>query len=321
MDFMRKRYFLNGTACLAFAFMMLSCEPVQGEFSYNAPIALSDPYILEHDGVYYAYGAGDPDGIAVYRSTDLDLWVKESTLALHKDNSYGEDGFSSPCVIYSPIDDKYFMYYTAAERICTATSASPLGPFVQSVQKPMLDSPAYDPSVFRDADGTLYLYYTVSGNGSEIWVARLDETKEGLSSARAMCLSVSQSWEVRMGTINEAPCVVLHNGKYYMTYSANSDTGAEYAIGYAVSDSPRGVWEKYADNPILRGLEDKYEAAGHLSMFRDRWWNLKAVLHANHSPGNYATRYMYITDVAFSEDGGLVISDDFHMARRKYQED
>lgn len=315
---MKPRYFLKGIASLALVSALVSCEPAQSDFSYNAPIALSDPFILEHDGVYYAYGAGESDGIVVYQSDDLEFWKKESTLALHKDNSYGEDGFSSPQVIYSPLDDKYFMYYTAAERICCAVSDSPLGPFVQSEAKPLLDSPAYDPSVFRDVDGTLYLYYTVVNNGSEIWVARLDETLEGLAATRTKCLSVSQPWEVRMGTVNESPFVVEHDGRYYMTYSANSDTSPEHAIGYAVSDSPRDGWEKYADNPILRGLEEQYEAAGHLSMFRDKDWNLKAALHANHSPGNSVTRYMYITDVAFGENGELVISDDFHLARRRY---
>ncbi|MDR3183924.1 MAG: hypothetical protein LBT49_00750, partial [Prevotellaceae bacterium] len=53
-------------------------------------VLLADPFILYHEGVYYAYGTSSDDGIPVYTSHDLVLWKRHSTLALSKNNSYGD---------------------------------------------------------------------------------------------------------------------------------------------------------------------------------------------------------------------------------------
>jgi hypothetical protein len=40
--------------------------------------------------------------------------------------------------------------------------------------------------------------------------------------------------------------------RYYLTYSANNSAGPQYAVGYAVSDSPLGPFHKSPSNPILQ---------------------------------------------------------------------
>lgn len=42
----------------------------------NVPLA--DPFILLHDGTYYAYGTKAENGIAVFESDDLQTWRKAS---------------------------------------------------------------------------------------------------------------------------------------------------------------------------------------------------------------------------------------------------
>ena len=42
---------------------------------------------------------------------------------------------------------------------------------------------------------------------------------------------------------NEGAFMYKHNGKYYLTYSANL-WAREYAVGYAVADSPLGDFVK-----------------------------------------------------------------------------
>ena len=54
-------------------------------------VPLADPFILLHDGTYYAYGTKAEHGIAVFESDDLQTWRKASGraaegLALHKDD-------------------------------------------------------------------------------------------------------------------------------------------------------------------------------------------------------------------------------------------
>ncbi|MCC8144473.1 MAG: hypothetical protein LIO97_11740 [Tannerellaceae bacterium] len=56
-------------------------------------VALADLYILLYNNIYYAYGTNASDGIEVYTSDDLEIWEKHPTLALYKDNSWGDRWF------------------------------------------------------------------------------------------------------------------------------------------------------------------------------------------------------------------------------------
>ena len=49
---------------------------------------------------------------------------------------------------------------------------------------------------------------------------------------------------------NEGAFVVKHDGRYYMTYSANHTGFPHYGIGYATADTPLGPWVKAEENPI-----------------------------------------------------------------------
>ena len=70
-------------------------------------VPLADPFILLHDGTYYAYGTKAEHGIAVFESDDLQTWRQASGraaegLALHKDDVYGDRWFWAPevyCII------------------------------------------------------------------------------------------------------------------------------------------------------------------------------------------------------------------------------
>ncbi len=57
--------------------------------------------------------------------------------------------------------------------------------------------------------------------------------------------------------------MLKHGGKYYLTYSANHYRSPDYAIGYAVSDSPLGPFRKYEGNPILHKSERVYGTGHH----------------------------------------------------------
>ena len=92
-------------------------------------VRLADPFILLHDGIYYAYGTHHPRGIEYYTSNDLKKW-HYGGVALHRNNSYGERWFWAPEVYY--VEGKFYMYYTAEERICVAVADSPKGPFKQT---------------------------------------------------------------------------------------------------------------------------------------------------------------------------------------------
>lgn len=288
---------------LALFISILLCSSTNNKNVGKSPVALADPFIMLYDNLYYAYGTGAADGIEVYTSTDLKTWKKESKLALHKNDSWGNRWFWAPEVYYIKEKNKFFMYYSVDEHISVATSDSPFGPFVQQEKKPMIEGEkCIDNTLYIDDDGNPYLYFDRFNDGLNIWVAELEDDLMTIKeSTLTKCINVSQEWETVWPRVNEGCFVIKHKGIYYMTYSANSYESQFYGIGFATANSPMGPWTKYEGNPILQKPEDLV-GVGHSAMFRDKKGKLKIVFHAHRSKDSIHPRDMYIADVEFSND-------------------
>lgn len=286
-----------------------ACQSDDGGTSAHNPkyVNLGDPFILQHDETYYAYGTNDPEGIEVFTSKDLRTWERPADLArrlaLKKEDSYGEKWFWAPEVYR--IGNTFYMYYSADEHICVATSNSPLGPFVQAEQKPMLDTEkAIDNSLFVDDDGKAYLYFCRFNDGNNVWVAELYPSLEEIKTeTMTKCIHVSQDWELVWPRVNEGAFVVKHQDLYYMTYSANSFESPMYGVGFATSDSPMGPWVKSGLNPILQ-TPGKLSGTGHSANFYDRNGDLRIVFHAHYSATQIHPRRMHIGTIVFEEQNG-----------------
>lgn len=175
-------------------------------------VPLADPFILYDKGVYYAYGTGSDNGIPVYISRDLKNWKSPSGddkvhLALDKRDSYGNKWFWAPEVYL--IDGTYYMYYSAEEHICVATSESPLGPFRQKEKRPMIEGRNIDNSLFIDPNGQAYLFWVKIDTCNAIWVCELEKDLQTPRPDTARpCISMSQEWEKIWPSVNEGPFVI-----------------------------------------------------------------------------------------------------------------
>jgi len=294
-----KKLFLS-----SFIFLM-SISIISQESFKNVPLA--DPFILLYEGTYYAYGTGSPDGIEVITSNDLINWNRvdngRNGLALHKNDSYGEKWFWAPEVYF--VNGKFYMYYSAEEHMCVATSDSPLGPFVQDIKQPMLPGEkTIDNTLFIDEDSTPYLFFDRFNDGLNIWVAELeDDLKTIKKETLHPCIHVSQEWEEVWPRVNEGAFVIKQNGTYYMTYSANSYESQYYGIGCATATDIMGEWTKYSHNPLLQIPGNLY-GVGHSSMFKDNDGNWRIVFHAHQSENEIHPRNMFISKVYFKKIGG-----------------
>ena len=273
-------------------------------------VPLADPFILLHEGVYYAYGTGHNRGFPVYVSRDLVTWEKSPALALDMDDSFGKKWFWAPEVAYRKENKTFYMHYTAEERLCVATAKSPLGPFKQETKQPMRGERDIDSTLFVDDDGTPWLFFVRVANGQNIiWVAGLEQDwmtfKAGEPARR--CLGPEQDWETIDGRVTEGPSVFKHNGVYYLVYSANGYTSPDYAIGYATAASPRGPWKKANTNPILKKPRPGLVGTGHGALFFDKNGRLNYVFHAHASPHAIHPRKMYIARVSIDKNGSLSI--------------
>lgn len=144
----------------------------------------------------------------------------------------------------------------------TVTRKTPLVDFTKMPKgHPLYDGviKVIDASPFIDENGDKYLFFchdlggggTSHYNTSTIWgmkmidwhtpdystVAKLTETGK---------TKVTGGDDIREGNVNEAPFMIKHNGKYYLTFSVYSFTDKLYQVRQAIADSPLGEYTKVA---------------------------------------------------------------------------
>ncbi len=250
-------------------------------------LPIADPYVLYHNGKYYAYGTRI-NGFEVYISEDLKHWKRSGSLALPPENSWGTRWFWAPEVYYVQSTNRFYMFYSVDEHICVASATKPEGPFVQDERKPIVaNEKGIDTSLFID-----------------------DDLKSIKTETLTRCISAEEPWERIQGTIAEGPSILKREDTYYLIYSANHFESKDYAVGYATASSPMGPWKKYSGNPILR--RDKQVASGlvgtgHGAPFVCADGSYRYIYHAHASTTSVGPRTSYINDLTISEDGVLSI--------------
>ncbi len=155
-------------------------------------------------------------------------------------------------------------------------SDKPEGPY-RDLYAPWFD-PGYsaiDGHIFVDYDGRPYLYFSRNGakDGYSYGVNYAVELSRDFSKPMGEAVKVmeaDQPWERinwKRNRCTEGPTVLKHNGRYYMTYSANHTGFPGYGVGYAVAERPLGPWVKSAENPLLAGnLTIGVSSPGHNSI-------------------------------------------------------
>lgn len=224
---------------------------------------------------YHVISMDSPEGEAI-----------DNGLALHvKDVPWAEKQMWAPDA--NEKDGKYYLFFPAKDydgifRIGVATSDSPIGPFVPQ-PKPIKESFSIDPAVFKDNDGSYFMYF------GGLWGGQLQRWRAGAFNAEnpesplahlpkdnepALCAKVAKLTDDLL-EFAEAPKDILivdndgnpllqgdtqkrffeaswmhkYNGKYYFSYS----TGDTHLICYAIGDNPYGPF-KYAGkilNPVV----------------------------------------------------------------------
>ena len=258
-------------------------------------IFFADPTIYVDGGKYYltgTKGGGGAAGFAILESKDLKNWTlpkgspSPEYMILNKgDQTFGTNGFWAPQIFRA--DKMYYLTYTANEQTVLAESSSFLGPYHQKEIGPIDGSVKnIDSFVFKDDDGKYYLYHVRFNNGNYIWVAEFDlKTGKIKPETLLKCFNQTEAWEAtpnfESAPIMEGPTVVKMKGKYYLFYSANHFKNIDYAMGYAVSDSPFGPWVKFEGNPILHRSIISENGSGHGDLFEGADGQLYYVYHVH----------------------------------------
>lgn len=262
---------------------------------------IGDPQILLYEGTYYCYATSRARGFCVWRSDDLVHWSEPAVCMQADDNHWGFECFWAPEVVYH--NGRFVMHYTARRRsdrslrLGVAVSDRPEGPFVDVYGRPMFDLgyAAIDGSVFSHG-GKHYLYYSrdcsenyVDGvKSSQVYCVELDDTLTRAVGENRLMTTPERPWERLSMDIahlwNEGPCVIEHEGRFIMNYSANHYASNRYAICIAVADDPMGPWIKQdAANPVLCSREGLF-GAGHNAFFRAKDGSLMTSFHVQTNP-------------------------------------
>ena len=268
---------------------------------YQNPLMIgADPFVLAHSGRYYLYSTNAEDGFRVFVSDDMAEWT-DMGYCLKKGDVMGEKWFWAPEILEK--DGKFYMVYVADEHLAIAVADNPLGPFIQSEKSWLSEEKAIDGHFFVDDDGSVYLYYVRFDNGNVIYAAKMsDDLSELDEENEKFLLRADEEWELRDCEVAEGPFVLKHNGKYYMTYSANHTRSEDYAIGYAVSDNPLGPFKKYEGNPILHKTAE-VNGTGHHSFVRSiDAGELICVYHRHCDKSNFQPRMVCIDRARFVVD-------------------
>jgi len=258
-----------------------SAYPVAPWFRAASPYRdnFPDPFVLKDGDTYYAYAT--PTGgplLPVMSSTDLVTWTARPA---YNPNPYNSDpylndalphiptwakvewneGWRNASTVWAPAVAKFGATYVAfitfhcpvgngwVDCIGTASSSSPMGPFVPDNSGPIVRDDAaggiIDASPFIDPNtGIGYLVWRTNGipgsQPSRFWTRQLSGDGRSFapgSSSHFLLQTTEGGWQ---GNLIEGPHMVRFNGRIYLFYSANNWYSKDYAIGYAMCDSPTG---------------------------------------------------------------------------------
>lgn len=309
-------------------------------------IYTADPSAHVFNGKIYIYPSHDIDAgdafddlgshfaMEDYHILSMDSPTGEATdngLALHvNDVAWAEKQMWAPDAAEK--DGKYYLFFPAKAydgifRIGVAISDSPVGPFVPQPEA-IKESFSIDPAVFKDDDGSYYMYF------GGIWGGQLQRWRKGTFNAEqpespfaflpeeqepALCAKVAKLTDDLLEFAEAPKDVVIvdennqpllqgdndrrffeaswlhkYNGKYYFSYS----TGDTHFLCYAIGDNPYGPFT-YAG----RILEPVVGWTSHHSIceFEGKWY---LFYHdSSLSKGVTHLRSVKVTELMHDENG------------------
>jgi GH43 family beta-xylosidase len=242
----------------------------------------ADPHVFRDAGFYY-FTATVPeyDRIVLRRSQTLAGLATAPESVIWKKHDTGE----MAAHIWAPeihrIEGKWYVYFTAGRSddiwairlyVLENSSANPLeGVWVEKGQiKTNFESFSLDATTFPH-NGRRYLVWTQrplepKGAGTDIYIALLKNpwTLEGEQTSLS---SPALDWETKGFKVNEAPAVLIRNGRVFITYSASA-TDSNYCMGLLSAPANanllnRASWTKSPRPVFATSVKNKQFGPGH----------------------------------------------------------
>jgi len=211
----------------------------------------ADPYALVYEGRVYLYMTGDVierdesgniientysiiDTINVISSDDLVNWTDHGSVLAASEHGAAKWGRNSwaPAAAYKKINgkDKFFLYFAnSGNGIAVLTSDSPVGPFVDPIQRPLISRETpncanvtwlFDPAILMDDDGEAYIYVG-GGIPDEQSIAMPQTARVAKLGADMISLDTDPITIEGVSYLFEDSGINKIDGTYYYSYCSN----------------------------------------------------------------------------------------------------
>ena len=236
----------------------------------------ADPEGIIFDGQYWIYPTfsapyDEQLFMDAFSSPDLINWTKHSRILDTAIVKWVKRAMWAPAIVHK--GNKYYLFFSGNDiqsddeygGIGVAIAEHPEGPYRDYLGKPLIDkfhngAQPIDQFVFRDKDGSYYIYY---GGWQHCNIARLNDDFTGFEP-----LPTGEIYkEVTPEGYVEGPFMFIRDDKYYFMWSEGAWTGPDYSVSYAVADSPFGPFNRIAK--ILQQDPEVATGAGHHSVIHE----------------------------------------------------
>ncbi|NLG97174.1 MAG: family 43 glycosylhydrolase [Chloroflexi bacterium] len=301
------------------------CNPLNLSYRYQHCITSekwsyyregADPTLVYFKDRYYLFASMSA---GFWHSTDLIHWQfhENKNLLIH---DYAPDA--------RQIGD--YLYFCASKRdenCPILRTKDPLSDQFEEVARPF---PFWDPDLFCDDDGRVYLYWGCS-NKEPIYGLELnpdlmtpitekvvllqgEPAAHGFERVGEDCNPLKRSGPFQhLGSdpYIEGAFMSKHNGRYYLQYAVPGTEFNTYTDGVYISDHPLGPFVFASHNPFSSKPGGFITAAGHGSTIQDRygnWWHAATMrISVNHP----FERRVGLFPAGFDEDGILFCNQNF----------
>lgn len=250
-------------------------------------------------------------GVTIRHSTDLVDW-RIIGHAITRPAQYRRDGLPGPVVLFAPTirhhDGTFYLVCTNAipgQGNFLVTASDPAGEWSDAI---WIDEGGFDPSLFRDEDGTWYytrrtLEFRTDGNLGPIVQAVIDVATGRLGELR----EITPPHGFASNDI-EGPHLYRRGGWYYLC-SAEGGSWHGHMQTVARSRSPWGPYEAAPNTPLLTHrhlVGNPVQTIGHAELFEaadGSWWAVSlGTRHPANAHHHNLGRETFLTPVTWIDD-------------------
>lgn len=245
-----------------------------------------------------------------FSSTNLVDWKKHEKVIDTAAVKWINKAMWAPAIVKK--DKKYYLFFAGNDilnnnqvgGIGVGVSDKPEGPYKDYLGKPLIDKIVHgaqpiDQFVFKDKDGTYYMYY---GGWGHCNMVKLKDDFTGI-----LPFDDGEYYkEITPKNYTEGPFMFIKNNKYYFMWSEGGWGSPDYSVAYAIADSPFGPFNRIGK--VLEQDPQVATSAGHHSVIHepksDKYYVVYhrrplSETHANH-------RATCIDEMHFDENGYIL---------------